>query len=492
MLLLGHLIRGLEKVSALNALQNCFYLIHLMLTSTIVALLHFTFETAMPIKFCSNRYQYKSAQDFFELCEFYLAEPETRTASLPTLLNRMSFFIIRFFCSWGLVLSYILMVIRNGNMNIAIFRNTLIMDIKANLVLSQTEISGECKSLSLRRRHFPSMRIIREIIAASSKYKFLLNSLELKHTFEANDFAGKEITLQAITNPAYLYWMLQFYFYRSVGLANSSRIKSKVKAVLTIDEFTPSIVGYLSVLSELRIPIFLYLPIKSRYPKILLKIIPLIVLVLAKNGRDADFFKTEGFVATYFEKPKIFPNRLLRIPILRPRVGVFLASLYLLQDNEIGEFVISSIIPIINEVHSQWHPSHLTVYCHPNDCRAMYKLTNYGVSIGSFGDKREDRMSGFDISVCGNTSVVEEAINYGIPVVYCSNLDTYRHDLIGYVKDGVVIDASLGIPSLRTITDFYDESSTVARMTIYREGTLAHPKKSLLELLASASGEGDS
>ena len=90
-------------------------------------------------------------------------------------------------------------------------------------------------------------------------------------------------------------------------------------------------------------------------------------------------------------------------------------------------------------------------------------------------------MSNFDVVISGNSSVIEEALDEGVPVVYMGNIDQYKYDLYGYVEDGVVLDATQYIPSLGAVKNFYRNS--LRKSKIYINGIATHERMNLIDAI---------
>lgn len=411
----------------------------------------------------------KSDEAFFALCEYSLSQPESSARYLRTLADKLIYLAVRYMGWIGLVLAYMLLIGRASALSLSRVRHVAVLDIRAKLILRRDEINSQCQSFPIRRRHLPSSRILREMAAAHRRY------LNLRRNNPANMSEGlpAEIPLRAATNEMYLFWLAHFYVHRSIILANAGLIKSTIRTVLTIEEFTPQIAGYLSALSDLQLPLILYLPAKLAEPKLTLQALPLFSKVIVKNGAAADFLRAHGRQDVLLEESA--PCRQETAPD-SPSViaAVFLASFYTLTEVELNEFVFRSTIPYLRRFQELWKPATLRLFCHPNDSRARSILEGAGFEVEATEAQGVSRLANVDVVLSGNSSVIDEAIQAGVPVIYCGKLDSYSYDLMGYVKAGLVFDGTQTCPTQAVVEEHFRHPQTRATLHRYCRGSGSH------------------
>jgi len=395
----------------------------------------------------------KVDQRFFALCEYILSDIEhfenVYLSKKEKILNRItnSAGVI------GIIIAYTMMVLKKGTINLTLFRDIAILDIKGNLILGKQEIASEQTELPLRRCHFPSLRIIQEICKAYLKYSSEIRTSPPCHP---------------VSNKLYLFWLLNFFFYRSVVFANSKKILLNLKSVVTYNEYMPSICGCLSAFYDLSLPLSLYIGIKNNYPDLTIKSLCFFSQVIASNGSDADTIRSHCEVPLFIErrnnKPIFFDS------IIAPRIGVFLSSYYTTESQILKYLINNKVLSFLENVQKDWNAQSVVVHCHPNDMRPKSLLNENNIFVYESNSMNGIRMRNYDIIFCGNTSVVEEALNEGIPVVYTGDLDTYTYDLYGYVNSGIVCDATYSIPSRADVQLFYDDQDTQDRIYNFKKG----------------------
>ena len=369
----------------------------------------------------------------------------------------------------GFIIAYVIMIMRNSKINIPIFRDVVILDIKAELVLSNPTITAERRDLDLERWHLPSLGILIELIGAYHSYKRRARQNKIdggSKTLSSNTPSGlndgSDEKLQCLNegvsiSSRYLFYLLHFYIHKSIMLNNSRKIVLNVKSVVTINEFTPHILGYLSALYDMKIPLTLYMPTRVVEGQMPHSSLSMFSTIVARNGIDADFIETRYALPVKLEKTY---KRLIELDSSKhPRVGVFLASYYTMETKQLLEFILNFIIPFLKSIQRKWNAKSITVSCHPSDLRSLsIFLENHVVALNISRAKSKRRMLGYDVVICGNSSVVEEALSEGIPVVYTGSTDKYGFDLFRYVEDGIVLDATKSIPTLDEVKNFYKNS----------------------------------
>lgn len=434
-------------------------------------------------------------QTLFGLCEFYLAEdriisPRIALSKRESIINS----ILNFGGIGGVVLVYVFMVMRRTTIHLEVFRNIALLDIKGGLMLNKPEIIGEREALVLQRFHFPSVKIIRELIKAYLRYKTNLGNSNMEFSVQgansvsnttksAKDLETRDVRKRALTNRLYLLWLTNFYINRSICLANSSQIISNLKTIVTIEEHTPQIAGYVSAFIDMGLPIYLYLPTKLTLKRLTLHSLGIFSKIIAAHGDDADFIQLHYKGVTYLEKginEEVGFNT--SVP---PRVGVFLSSYYESDSEELCRMVAEILLPFIFEIQIKFGTASVTVFCHPNDTRPQTILRANGISVSDETGPKETRLNAFDLVIVGNSSVAEEALIRGIPVVYSGSLDTYAHDLYGYVQSGLVIDATETLPTLDDVFAFYEKPITKQNLYKFQNGTNMHASIGFVEAICS-------
>jgi hypothetical protein len=99
------------------------------------------------------------------------------------------------------------------------------------------------------------------------------------------------------------------------------------------------------------------------------------------------------------------------------------------------------------------------------------------------GQRHEHRLQNFDAVICGNTSVIGEAVGSNVVAIYCSKLDTYSYDLCGYVGMGLVPDATNLLPSWEEVEAFFGRRETKESYANHREQRADTPQIALNDLL---------
>ena len=375
--------------------------------------------------------------------------------------------------AFGIILAYIIMVMRRTDIVLPIFRGVAILDIKAGLIYNKKDIKNECKKIIIKRFHIPSIKIIRELIQAYKEYVGKIEDLKIKNIsinqyINEKEYSEKKLNLnvgeRAILNRDYLIWMFYYYFYRSIFYSNLKLINESIKGVVTIEEYTPQIAGYLSVLNELDKPLYLFLHGKLFIPELTLHSLKIYDRVIYSPGVDTDILNQYNN-KIYREKIEIRNVKLnLNYP---PKVGLFLSSYYELNNYKLLNFFKSNIIPLVKKMKKQWGIEDILIYCHPNDKRPHKILVNSHIIRDEMEIKKMNRMTNLDLVVVGNSSVAEEALKMGVPVVYSNELDTYTYDIYGYINYELVIDGSLNLPTLQNIYDFYESFRTKRNLTSF-------------------------
>lgn len=409
----------------------------------------------------------RSDEEFFALCEYSLADPQTSARYLRNFTAKVIYIAVRHFGWVGLVVSYVLMVVRNSELSLPCFKHVAVLDIHAKLILRRDDIQAECRAVPIRRSHFPSRQILKELCVAYRRYIGLRSRTE----FGNPRTSAPDTARLAATNHMYLVWLLYFYVHRSIILANAETVKSKIRTVLTPEEFTPLFTGYLSAFSDLGIPLILYLPGQLAQPDLVVQASPLFSKIIAKNGGAADFLHANGKKDVLLEESTFFNQR---TPERKKYSigGVFLASFYTLNDPQLTQFLTQSTVPYLRRFQETWHPISLRIFCHPNDSRARSTIERAGFDV--YEAEPGKRLAGLDVVLSGNTSVIDEAIAADIPVVYSGRLDTYDYDLIGYVKEGVVLDGTYECPPQNVVEDFFGQPQTQAKLQRHRRGSGLH------------------
>jgi hypothetical protein len=368
----------------------------------------------------------------------------------------------------GFTFAYVLMVMRSSTINIPIFRDVVVIDIKAGLILSNPAIAAERRDLNLNRWHLPSIRMLIEVVAAYLSYKRRVKLRGVDSSGQASKTNRASCDTKKLhyvnryvpDSRRYLFYLVSFYIHKSIMLNNSKKILSNAKSVVCINEFTPQVLGYLSALYDIKIPLTLYLPtriVEAQMPNN--SSLNMFSRILAKNGIDADFINTRYKLHVNLEKT--IKHSIEFDSNKPPRVGVFLASYYTMETKNLSEYIKKLIIPLLNKIQRKWNAKSMTVSCHPSDLRSISIFHGNNVAALNISRaKKADRMLSYDLVICGNSSVAEEALSNGIPVVYMGCLDAYEYDLFKYVADGIVIDATKFIPPLNEVKNFYKNSSS--------------------------------
>jgi len=423
-----------------------------------------------------------SCQPFIKLYEQYLAYPDLQKLLLPNFKVWVRYYLSIILGSFGLCLDYLLRVISAEKVTLTVIDSVAIIDIKAGLILNAHGMNRQFSHLRLSRLHLPSLKIMFELINAYQRYT-RLKSIYHKKNIISTENRGKKDSLIAAGNPNYLIWLVDYFFYRSALVANKSLISSKIYGVVTIDEFTPSNCGILSVFYEIQKPLILYLPFSSGLNIDLA--LPVFNVVLARNGIDADAVKTKKFDNIFLLDNVFTPIYTATKDILN--VAIFLASFYNLDINKLQHLVETQIIPFIQNIQAIWRPALLLIFCHPNDQRVSSLLAQYGIHVRTPSGSIHDKLMHVDLVVCGNTSVAEEALIRGIPVAYSSKLDAYIHDFYGYVEKGLVLDISDTVPMVPEIMSFYEQKSIRQNIKSHFCGHLSHSSITLEKLLIAAA-----
>ncbi len=392
----------------------------------------------------------------------------------------------------GFIAIYFAMVLRKSKYNLAIFRNTLIIDIKSGLILNMPELSNETTHLTLERYHIPSLAIIKEIIFDYKKYKrnllqyqIQLNKTEHNYFYSSADYKYdvefKKNQRYPFQNKRYLFYLLHFYIHKSILLANSKKILINIKNVVTVREFTPKVLGYLSALYDLRVPLTLYLAIRSPNDQKSNTTLNMFNKIIAKNGIDADFAKCHADVPVYLEKKS--RKEFKKMQKIEPNVGIFLASYYTMEINQLHEYISKTIIPFILRVKDEWVAKSVTIFCHPSDLRPKKILNDRNFLVNMSLARQAGRMLNYDLIICGNSSVAEEAFIEGIPVVYSGEIDTYEYDLYKYIKNGLAVDATYFLPTIEDIRIHYECQQNKDLINIFFDGAFAHDTVDFIEAI---------
>jgi hypothetical protein len=420
--------------------------------------------------------QKTSDEAFFALCEYFLSDPQTSAQYHRTFTEKLIYNTVRHLGWGGLLLAYAALVVRDSAVFLSCFKHVVILDIHAKLILRRDDIRADCRSMPIRRRHFPSRQIIKEMASAHRRY------IGLRRRAERNaDGAAPDTLMLAASNEMYPIWLLHFYVHRSIILANAETIRSAIRTALTLEEFTPLIAGYLSAFSDLQIPLILYLPGKLAQPELTLQAWPLFSKVVVKNGGSADFLRASGKEDVLMEESAFSSQDTPHYKGGDLVGAVYLASFYTLNDAELIEFLTHSAIPYLRRFQEIWQPLNIRVFCHPNDGRARSTLEQAGFHVAKNEPQSGNRMEGLDLVLSGNTSVIDEALAADVPVIYCGKLDNYSYDLIGYVKEGLVFDATHACPTRSIVEDFFAQPQTRTSLQRYRRGSGLHRSVRLID-----------
>lgn len=417
-----------------------------------------------------------SDETFFALCEYHLADPQTSARYHRSFAEKGIFLLVRYLGVIGMLLAYCVLVLRHSAVSLTCFRQAAVLDIHGKLILCREEIGAESCAVPIRRRHVPSRQIIGEIRAAHRRYTGLRRSSE----------GDAPIPTRAASNEMYLVWLLHFYVHRSIILANADMIRSTIGSVVTLEEFTPLIAGYLSAFADLKVPLVLYLPVKLSEPKLTLQAVPLFTRVVVTNGGTADFLHANGREDVLLEEAGCSSGRTAR-PADGAVAAVFLASYYTLDDAELARFLSRSTIPYLQRFQETWRPLKVRIHCHPNDARPRPTLERTGFDVAGAESRTAERMADLAIVLSGNTSVIDEALAAGIPVIYCGTLDRYSYDLMGYVKEGLVLDGTHECPTPAMAQGFFQQPQTRAKLDGYRRGSGSHRSVRLADAIQAAT-----
>lgn len=422
---------------------------------------------------------------FFSLVEFDLAKDFKSNIRLNRREELISF-IINIGGIVGVIAVYMIMVMRKTTINLPIFNEIAIIDLKGKLILRKQMIASEHSDLQMERRHFPSLEIIFELANAYRLYnKYRTNEYidrGFQHPAESNFSASSknskisdamaESTRDASLNKYYVLRLVFFYIHRSIIFANSKKILSNAKSVVTVNEFTAQIVGYLSALSDLGLPLTLYIATRTQETHLKYISLAMFTQIIVNYGSHADKIRTNYDGPVYVERKITKTTKFEYIPPLK--IGVFLASYYTLSNEECTNYGKNYVIPFLKEILTRFSAENLVVHCHPSDLRLNNLLETNGISLNALGENLEYRMLNYDIVFCGNTTVVEEALMLGVPVIYNGALDTYKHDLFGYVQSGIVIDATNSTPSLDEVCNYYNNPIFQAKLQNFICGSNKH------------------
>ncbi len=419
-------------------------------------------------------------QKFLAFSEYYLGEPEVAHAILPP-KQRVMYAILFCLGDLGAVLLYAALALRKQAVELPVFRRTLLLDISARFIVGRDEIAPEIRTIKLQRRHLPSLEVARELVAARRalfKRNRIFGPRTLGNTWNVTPPGTCVPQDEHATLPPsdgfksrsqYEIWTLFFYLHRSILLANADRLRSEIADVVTVEEYTPQIGGRLSALADLGFRLSLYLPVTPAIPTLTRESLPLYSRVITENGADADMIRAASSLPVYlvgksshgFELPEA--NGV-------PRVGLFLSSYYTTTSDELPRLLGTNVYPVLEKLRKAWGLDELALQCHPNDSRPyMLLVANSPLKYRPLRAGPQ-RMRDLDIVVCGNSSVIEEALHAGVSVLYIGNLDTYRQDLGGYVRRGLVFDATHTVPSLQALRDFYVDQKTLNRVRKFRFG----------------------
>ncbi|MEI7695614.1 MAG: hypothetical protein WCI64_08235 [Chlorobium sp.] len=432
----------------------------------------------------------KSDQRLFGFCEFYLADNEIIT---PNIILSQQDILINSFLRFGglpsLIFLYIFLVLRRTNIYLPVYKNIAILDIKSGYILRKSEIAKERENIVLQRFHFPRIKIIKELINSYLRYKNIISKNDFTQSTDPDyNKITKEncteiymISKCASQNRLYLLWLLNFYLHRSVCLANSDLILSKIQKVITIDEYVPQIAGYISAFIDIGLPLNLYLPKKITKQRLTLYSLSIFNKVILANGEDADLIRSSYNGLMYLEKIVNHSMKLnLQVP---PRVGIFLSSYYNLCVADLIDHISLFLVPFIHSIQIAWKADSVIVHCHPNDLTPEKILKEHNTSCCNEVVDQDLRMNNYDLVVVGNSSVTEEALRRGVPVVYLGSIDKWKYDLYGYVKCGIVIDATQSLPTLDEISEFYENSITKKILFEFNNGTKAHIKYDFIDII---------
>ena len=111
--------------------------------------------------------------------------------------------------------------------------------------------------------------------------------------------------------------------------------------------------------------------------------------------------------------------------------------------------------------------SKIVIRFHP---RAKFEEMN----LPHYVEKQSGKLSlkGFvdtvDLVIAGNTSVVPDILNSGIPVIYLSDLDNLPCDSYGYIRDKLVLASTSFNWDINNITKFYFNKAWEARFNSRR------------------------
>ncbi len=439
-----------------------------------------TFKKALRkfIRYGPSNVELGEANDriFFVMCEYLLAEPRKSPRFLPTRNQRIIFIAVRHFGLFGLLICYLIMISRSSRMHINCVGTSAIFDIRGMHISSRNEILGERHEIALKRRHFPSRRILREIWSAHRRYQ------QLSKVSKCN----KSISESATLNEMYLYWLLIYYVYRSIIQNNANVLKSKISRAVTSFHPTPEINGCLSMLSDLGIPLIAYISHKIITNDLYLYSLSFFDKVVVKHGSSMQLLTERLKTAVLLEERSPRP---IRSPLDKEQltVAVFLSSFYTLNDVEVERFVTHGLVPSLLEFQNRWRPLSIRIFCHPNDARPEGPLLQFGFDTVTSRVRPADSVEEFSVVLAGNTTAIEEALAAGVPVIYCGNLDSFEYDLLGYVSDGIVFDGTNKLPHEEELVKFYTEKQTMMRLQHFLHGCKVYPSIRFIDIFCPGS-----
>ncbi len=113
------------------------------------------------------------------------------------------------------------------------------------------------------------------------------------------------------------------------------------------------------------------------------------------------------------------------------------------------------VLPLLREL-SRLTSSTIKVRLHPLASSKKWHSLKEKVEITSGKQDIEEFSNQVDLVFCGNTSLIEILLSYGVPVVYVSNLDEEVDDIYKYVKTGEIPKAHFPIITSQ-ISEFYEK-----------------------------------
>jgi hypothetical protein len=414
----------------------------------------------------------KNDRVFFVMCEYLLSSPQKTPKFTPGFNQQVIYLIARYFGLSGLLVGYVLMISRRSHMSISCFKKTLIFDLDHGHLLQRDEIRKETRRVAIRRQHFPSWQIIKEISTAYRVYR----------RFKKSPKSDISVSKLATLNDMYLFWLVNFYVYRSIILSNARLIKSEVCCAAASFHPTPEINGCLSMVSDLDIPLIAYISHKVLDWDIYSYSLQFFERVVVKNGRSIDLLVETLNTAVLLEESGQYPTPLLRHKE-EPIAAIFLSSFYMLSDIELDIFLTHNFIPCLIDFQNLWKPHKINVYCHPNDLRPQKALEYFDFNVILDEIQVSYRLKDCRVVLAGNTTAIEEVLTAQIPVIYSGKLDYFDYDLMGYVSDGIVLDGTENLPSEEDVARFYSEEKTLINLQRFFHGSVVHPSVRLVDAL---------